>query len=520
MYMFRYVFAIAVSLLTTTLWATGPQRRYIVLDDGTQVELPMPQIECPSCSHAMTSNEGYVSLRDFVPNGADGLGVYGKSAKGSVNTIGEVKVPVIMVAFSDVDFLETTTVERVQNLFNQEGYTEKLHPNYSYSKITGSVRDYYLKNSDNMFKPEFKVVGKVTASGTRASYGKNRNNKPAADTNVSGLVTEAIQLCVNQGVDFTEFVKNNNGVPLVIIYFAGVGEHAALGEEGANSIWPHYLGSPRTVGGVRFNSYFVGNELWHQYKPADDYATTGNVVVDASFMYGPGVLIHELGHALGLTDLYNTAGSNDNSGSPGYWTPMDYGQYQKNGFDPMLFSAYERSVLGWLNLTELPSEGTVEMGSRDAYLVRNKSVNTQYYILEPRSSATVSYSASDFGEGMLVWSINYNSQTWQNNTPNNKKESLGVAVLPADGEWQQAGTRYLEQTRGDLFNNCEELELYGRKLYNIHMLDDVLYIDNTPVGVETMEQAVGTRQTSETNYPLNPWITISHNKKTLNRVVR
>ena len=67
---------------------------------------------------------------------SDGLGKYGTSASGSVPSLGEVTIPVIMVQFTDTKFQETTTQEKLQRYFNEEGYAE----DNTYER--GSVRDY------------------------------------------------------------------------------------------------------------------------------------------------------------------------------------------------------------------------------------------------------------------------------------------------------------------------------------------------------------------------------------------
>ena len=41
-----------------------------------------------------------------------------------------------------------------------------------------------------------------------------------------------------------------------------------------------------------------------------------------------------------------------------YWSIMDYGQYYFNGYAPPGYTAYERSFMGWLRVTELSEAQT------------------------------------------------------------------------------------------------------------------------------------------------------------------
>lgn len=511
-----------------SLWASGPMRNIITLPSGQEISLPMPEASCPSqmLSHELPHPS---ILRAYDTVGKDGLGVYGTTAKGSVPSIGDIRIPVIMVEFSDVPFQEYTTIEKVSRLFNEEGYADVENAAYGIRGY-GSVRDYFVQNSDGMFRPTFDVVAKVAVEGKRADYGGNSSSKPGSDKNVRGLVNSAIELARGSGVDFSPYVTDGKGVPLVIIYYAGMGEHQASQADGSDMIWAHYSYNPRTIGGVTFNSYYVGNELFGIYDAAPDYATTGNIILKQTCTSGIGVLIHELMHALGLPDLYDTEKASKTASqivpTPDYWTVMDYGQYQMNGYRPMQTSAYERSCLGWLTLKEIPTTGQCTIHPHEAYIARNTELSTQYYILETRS-ADPWYFDTRFGEGMLVWKINYGSSLWSSGKPNNNQATQGVSVFPADGKWQTATIQgftsaMYNQFRGDLFPGDYKDEaaqiyttadFYGHKLYNIRRTGDgAVCFDLTPDAIESITTPA---QSDNHRVEINPWIYIQNNRKYL-----
>lgn len=505
----------------TAVEATRPFRYVMTLSNGQQVAAEHTHGCCPSSLGIFGSMTDIVTPRDFSTNGSNGLGVYGQSSKGTLPSVGDVDIPVIMVSFTDRDFMETTTVEKVSRLFNEVGYHDQETPAMA---AAGSVRDYFVQNSGGMFRPNFNVISPVKLSQSYSYYGRNSGSRN--DVNISTMINEAIQLATDAGTDFSKYARGANGVPLVVVYFAGPGEHASYEDGAADYIWPHYNGSTkRTVGGVTFASYFVGNETMQDYD-AEIYKQQHKYVVSASYTSGIGVLIHELGHALGLPDLYDTKYSTDVvRETPNYWSVMDYGQYQENGYRPMLYSAYERSCLGWLDIQPLPVDGTMSIKPGEAYLVQNPDNTQQYYILETRDEGTW-YRRSRFGKGLLVWHIDYNRTRWVNNTPNNYTDAQGVHVLPADGAWQAHNTlKDWSEFRGDLYPGDYKdetslthtsLQLYNVPLNNIRMVENDVLFECGTNGLQ-MQTVVHPALFGGKSVELNPWITIQDGHKYLHR---
>lgn len=370
----------------------------------------------------------------------DGLGTYGVSAGGSVSSVGTITIPVIMAQFSDVSFQDTMTIEKLTRQFNTEGYHEdsSLQP--------GSVKDYFVDNSNGLFTPTFDVVAKVTLSNSYSYYGANSSS--GSDANAYAMVKEAISLAVSEGVDFSKYYVDSY-VPNIIVYYAGLGE-ATGGDE--NTIWPHeceMTGSYCIMSSYSFKSYFVGNEL---------YGTSSS-----NRMMGMGVFVHEFGHAMGLPDLYDTVGNYSNDYPWGYWSVMDLGCYSGSSYAPIGYSAYERSFLGWRDIRELTEAEAVTLGdpndaeSEAAVLFRNPSENNEYFILENRQPGTW-YSTP---EGLMVSRIAFSKSAWTGNTLNTNQSKKRSYVVTADGSTLSSSTLSSEALYGNGTNNKTEHDLYN-----------------------------------------------------------
>ena len=387
-------------------------------------------------------SEHSVKPKSLLPCTSDGLGKYGSSALGSLPSVGAIKVPVIMVEFSDMKFQDATTVDKVQRFMSQEGYHEDS------PLQVGSVHDYFMSQSRGMFDPQFTVVAKVTLDKPYSYYGQN-SSSGSIDKNVYTMVTEAVTKAIGQGVDFSPY-EVKYVVPSVIIMYAGYGE-ATGGDE--NTIWPHarQLGKAQ-IGDYLFGSYFVGNEL---------YGGSGNTIM------GMGVMVHELGHVLGLPDFYETKYTYQNEDNPmGSWSVMDGGEYypSSTAYSPVGYNAYERSYMGWLNIRELNDAEAVKLSTENdtegeyAVMLRNPYDQNEYFIFENREAGT--WFPSALGTGLLVSRFAYNSIYWSNNTVNSVQSRKRAMVVTASGR-KMTGEGLATDLFGNGTNNLEELPLFN-----------------------------------------------------------
>lgn len=410
----------------THYWQSEDGRCFIHQQDGAYVQKSKEELIEQGWANRAQARGTDGPQRSHDGSTADGLGEYGRSGNGSVNSIGAVTIPVILVEFADMEFQPAHTIDKMYRYFNEEGYHDE-------SYCVGSARDYYLAQSYGIFSPSFPVLAKVKLTKGYAEYGAN--DKDGHDKNVMSMVREAIIAAVDQGVDFSQYYVNNS-VPLVSFIYAGQGE-ADGGEE--NTIWPHQSDLPSystLLGGYKFKSYFVGNE------------TNGSNKLD-----GIGTFCHEFSHGLGLPDFYCTNYSYEDESSFGNWSIMDSGCYINNGYAPVGYTAYERSYLGWLNIPEITTPQGIVLGDPEvegsvpAVLYRNPDNNKEYFIFENKQRGT--WFTPEMGSGLLVTRIAYSRDPWLFNTVNNNKDAKRAMAVTADNS-----KLYYSATQSNLYGNA------------------------------------------------------------------
>lgn len=377
---------------------------------------------------AMTQGSRRPGLHhSMVASTPDGLGSFGVSGEGVVKSIGSPTIPVIMVAFSDKDFLPGNTKEKIDRFLNEEGYDDEKY-------AVGSVADYFDHCSYGVFRPRFEVVAKVTLPNGYKYYGAHEGS--SIDSHRMEVVKDAVRLAEEQGVNFSKFA-NGSHAPLISILHAGPGEQEDYGDDYGDYLWAHFSQSTITGKSTTFNSYLMSNETMRDFD--------GNNKLTNEYMTGIGTFCHEFGHALGLPDMYDVNGDTNGAGhTPGYWDVMDY-QFMYDGFRPMEYSAYERSMMGWVKVKDIAESagsvfdlaplGKAVEGEDVVYRIVNPDNDREYFLLENRQKNTF-YMDNMLGSGMLVWHINYDSNLWSGNRVNINANLQRVSVVPADGAWQ------------------------------------------------------------------------------------
>jgi len=382
----------------------------------------------------------------------NGLAEYGTTGSGTIGSIGAHTYPVIMTGFSNRAFQDTTTLAKVQRIFNEEGYSDEQY-------AIGSVRDYFIAQSDSLYLPSYDVVDSVGVSGEYATYGKSAGSA----TGARKLLKEALDSAAAHGVDFSQYVDEKGSIPLVCIYFAGPGAHSAYEDESDNYIWGHFQKETSTaVSGIKVRSVLVINETLQHY----NYDDEGNLIITDTIVDGIGVGVHELGHALGLWDYYYT-GSNstiaDTLLSMDYWSVMDYGQYYYDGYRPIGYMAFDRAQLGWQKVEELTDSTYHELYSfadaygqddrTSCYKITNPDSAAQYFLLENRQVGK--WYPTVQGTGMLISWVNYSASRWNNNTINNVPNEQHFTYVPADqakeGVNSQPKSASWKECKADLF---------------------------------------------------------------------
>ena len=359
----------------------------------------------------------------------------------SIKPIGEINVPIILVQFKDEQF--TYDKDIIEKNYNGSNFTG-LH-----GKGIGSVRDYFINQSDSLFRPNFIVLDIVTLSNNMEYYGSN--DALGEDKRPEEMITEACA-ALDSKVDFSIFDNNGDGeVEFVYCIYAGYAESSGAPE---NTVWPHQwtLSATKKVmklDGVAINTYAASSEL------AFCKETEGN---DGPQLDGIGSCCHEFSHCLGLPDFYDTSGRYYSNFGMDYWDLMDYGCYNLDGYVPIGYSAYERDFMGWRKLQTLTERGYYSLKALTSggvgYKIVNNANSNEYYILENRQAE--SYDSYIFNSGMLVIHVDYSANIWKENEVNNNLARQRYTIIPADNKqlpYYRANTNkeYEDNLRGDVW---------------------------------------------------------------------
>lgn len=345
----------------------------------------------------------------------------------------------ILVNFQDSKYRSSNSQEEMNKMMNADTYT--------YNGAYGSARKYFIDQSHGTYTPTFDVIGPVTLSKNCAYYGTN--DSQGNDKYPGDMVIEACKLADTQfDVDFTQYDNDHDGcVDFVYIIYAGKGEADG---GAASTIWPHNwnLQSAIYYGNCTYN--WSDCQVDGLY--INNYACSGELNGQTGTRNGIGTLCHEFGHVLGLPDYYDTNYDSNykNARTPGDWDIMDSGSYNGNGNYPPNYSTHEKYFFGWYtptNLGNTPNSLTLNAsGTSDYNSYQLNTANTlqaateagiNYYIENRQQSGWDTYLP---GHGLIVWYVNYNTNIWSQNAPNNTAGSPRYTVISASGNKTGLGT--------------------------------------------------------------------------------
>lgn len=339
----------------------------------------------------------------------------------------------------------------------------------------GTMKEYFLAQSNGTFELDFDVVGPYMLKNKYAYYGAHASG--ANDARPGEMIEEAVKMA-DADVDYKQYDWDGNGyVDQVAVVYAGPGE-AAGGDE--NTIWPHEwtltaaIGSSVQLDGVGISRYSCSSELTY-----NDYGATTQIA-------GIGTICHEFSHCLGYPDMYDT--SYQNAGM-GVWDLMDQGSYNGGQFLPPNYTAYEKWYAGWIEPTELNAPATVrnvpapDVRYGQAYVVYNDAHKDEYYLLENRQNNVGVWDTALPGSGLMILHIDYDKTAWENNLVNNSTANPNVtdhqraylfradnsdAIDDSDGDlYPHAGNNSLTDTSAPAAVIYHEGSLMGKPITNI-----------------------------------------------------
>ena len=360
-----------------------------------------------------------------------------------------LKPLVMLVDFNDEE--HEYTASQFEHLF----FAENLSPvsagfPSNHSDYTMSVRDYY----DEISNGKQQIVGDA---GSVIDWQRAKNNYSyyvdgsqgtgeganGISRSVASLIVEIAMQVNEEGFDFSEFDNGVGAIDVVILVVAG------KGGQSSNYFWPHMFVVPSTASGldlidpsapVNSLGYFsIDGVVINKYIVIQEKYAWNHSGAEINMIHPIGTICHELGHILGLPDLYDTS-ENSFSGI-GEWGLMGSGNWQ-NQTSPAYMSAWSRYRLGYIDplVIEDVNETMVDIlpaeihGDGVAYLLpMNSKIPQEYILLENRQKL-----GSDIflpGSGLLVWHIDeiVTDMYPALNSVNVNPDFYGVNLLQADG---------------------------------------------------------------------------------------
>ena len=380
---------------------------------------------------------------------------------------GSPKALVILAEFQDTTFTIQDTKKVFTNYLMNEGHFSDTR--YGQNQNYKGVRGYFKDCSYGQFTPFFDVVGPIKLPRKHAIYG-------AGNDRMDLLLADACA-AVDDLVDFAKYDANNDGI-VDLVYIIYAGHSANYRNNKVSNIWPKSgtVTISDTFDGKSIRRYGVSNEL-----NGSDKTSKNNKKIN-----GIGLFCHEFSHTLGLPDIYayrTPAEDQDNQGME-YWDIMDGGTGVHGGRIPASYLAWEREVMGWMNIDELKKDISIEnLKSIDnggkAYKIVNPKNSNEYIVLQSMQKGAWNQGWGDgtYGKGLLAYRVSYQfNKVNVFDFPNNVKGEPRVIPIPADGKILAGknATSYLEyvnQHNGDLYPYNRIDYISGFKMFNGSILE-------------------------------------------------
>lgn len=315
---------------------------------------------------------------------------------------------VILITFSDKDFVSENPQDTYNRIFNERGYNERAG--------VGCVADYFRDQSGGLFNMQFDVYGPYQVSTKAQPY-----DNPTESTHNYGksVLQEATNLWIaaNPTLDYSQYSWNGNGKINQVVYVCAGYSGNQSSEKCYGYVWPNTstFSTVMAPDGTTISDYTVSCELWSN---------------DTSC--GIGTICHEFTHSLGLPDIYPT-NNNGYYSALDEWDLMDGGNFTNFGWCPPNWSPMEKMLLGWLTPTELTEPATIKdlkpvADGGQVYQIKHTA--TEYLLLENRQWR--GWDAGLPGKGLVAYHVNYVESKWRGNTVNNTAGQFCFDLVHAD----------------------------------------------------------------------------------------
>ncbi len=392
--------------------------------------------------------------------------------------VGEMKVPLILVNYSDTE--TTATASQIENkLFNGEF----------------DVNDYFNEVSYDKFNVTGKAYGWFTMPKTHDYYGENDPDNADWDKHYAELAEDAIAAS-DATVDYSDYDADGDCiVDSVAVVYQGYDENDPLGKD--SNIWPINMSlSWENANGTTQDRCASDSS---RFVEVERITLIPELRSDNPDGLSPiGLLTHELVHSgfgnrLGddwFPDLYGANGSKGIS----LWGLMGLGNhlgsipyrnadgelnpdYVTDDYTrPAHMTAFTKVLMNWVTPIELEAGDSINNAQFRAastsnptiYKVANPNDPKEYYLIENRYQDANSFDAGIDASGLAVWHIDegsWNDGTkWGCSFPDDPfvAASSGtcdqythsvIALTQADGLWEMEDGSSSDYQ--DLFSNSK-----------------------------------------------------------------
>lgn len=308
----------------------------------------------------------------------------------------------------------------------------------------GTITDYYHEVSDSLVTLRGVVFDWVRAPGADSTYTEG-------DSGLTGGAGDFVKdlLALQPATDWGRYDNDGpDGVPnsgdddgfvdvLAAIHPTSGGECGGSGSD--DRIWSHRWSLSSATGSVFVTDTESANGGFIRI---DDYTIQPGLACSGGALAPIGIFTHELGHAFGLPDLYDTNSANGSTSGAGTWDLMSSGSWGCNNAAPQQpchMGAWSKAALGWVDVVTLAPDtdfDTLSLGpveeTGQVYRIDAADGSGEYFLLENRQR--LGYDANLYAEGLLIWHVS--TQILATQWPQNRVNAgnpMGVWLRQADG---------------------------------------------------------------------------------------
>lgn len=341
------------------------------------------------------------------------------------------------------------------------GQVDPANPNHPLAP-TGSVKDVFTVNSYGKMDLQSEVYGWINLPQTEAYYANGISGFGRNSRYFEALQSAMDSLQDQFNVNFNSFDADGNGrVDCVTLIHSGyAAEIFGSDVDGAtspNRIWSHRWRLP-------------SREYWNSGTGVvvDQYSTSPALFgLSGSNIGRIGVIAHEIGHCIGIPDLYGTPQGNGIGNYDFMANHWGFAPYQDRQLYPPIMSPWTKMLAGWLEPITISTSGTYSIAASESteqiYRIDLNGQGNEYLLIENRQPVYFdSFLPIDPLDplqrrgGLAIWHIDEGSLDVEGYPgqdgiwPFNGKH-YDVALLQADGNYDLERGHNLGDS-GDLFH--------------------------------------------------------------------